>query len=215
MRPVILVFAKAPIPGRVKTRLHTVLTPDQAAGLHKAFVFDTLESLNQLAHSVDIELHSDIQHASEWPIPHRLQAQGDLGQRMLAALAQAFGEGRPQALILGADSPTLPVAYLQQLLSAPADVALGPSEDGGYYAICARKIHEAMFAGVEWSTGFVLSQTRSACARAGLSVQLGTPWWDVDEPADLHRLRREKYLPRHTRAILEGYGWTQTAREGA
>jgi uncharacterized protein len=206
MRPVILVFAKAPIPGRVKTRLHSVLTPEQAARLHKAFVFDTLESLNHLAAVADIELHSDVP-SLDWPPGYRLQAEGDLGHRMWTALAQGLAAGRPRVLIVGADSPTLPVDQLRSLLAAEADVALGPSEDGGYYAISARRVHPAMFAGVAWSTGFVSSQTQAACRAAGLSVALGSFGWDVDEPADFHRLCGEKYLPPRTRAILQEYGY--------
>jgi rSAM/selenodomain-associated transferase 1 len=196
MRPVILVFAKAPIPGRVKTRLHTVLTPAAAARLHKAFVFDTLESLNQLASVADIELYSDVA-TGEWPFPYRLQSEGDLGQRMLTAMSESLNEGRPWVMVVGADSPTLPPDHLASLAQMDADVGLGPTEDGGYYAIRCRRVHPDMFAGVAWSTGFVLSQTQAACHQAGLTVQLGPPWWDVDEPADLERLRAGE-LPRHT-----------------
>ena len=202
MRPVILVFAKAPIPGRVKTRLHTDLTPEQAARLHKAFVFDTLESLNQLSARADIELHSDVP-TDEWPLSYRLQAAGDLGERMLFACAEALAAGRPRVMIVGADSPTLPVAHLQRLFAAEQDVALGPTEDGGYYAIACRRVDPAMFAGVAWSTAETLAQTVAACHRAGLTTALGEPWWDVDSGEDLARLRQEKSLPPHTRAIME------------
>jgi uncharacterized protein len=201
MRPVILVFAKAPLPGRVKTRLHSVLTPEQAARLHKAFVLDTLESLNHLAAVADIELHSDALYP-DWHFSYRLQCPGDLGQRMHFALTAALADGRPQALLIGTDSPTLPVTHLADLLASPADIALGPTEDGGYYAISARRTHTEMFAGVAWSTDRALNQTLTACTAAGLTTSTGPPWWDVDSPADLARLRAEICLPRHTRDIL-------------
>ena len=204
MRPVILVFAKAPIPGRVKTRLHSVLTPEQAARLHKAFVLDTLESLNHLAGQADIELHSDLPY-EDWPLAYRLQCPGGLGDRMHFALASALSSHRPRAMIVGADSPTLPVGHLSALLAAPADVALGPTEDGGYYAISASRVDQAMFSGVAWSTGQTLAQTLDACHAAGLNTSLGHPWWDVDSAADLARLRAETCLPRHTRGILSSW----------
>lgn len=204
MRPVILVFAKAPLPGRVKTRLHPVLTPEEAARLHKAFVLDTLESLNHFASVADIELHSDLPY-SDWPLVYRLQCPGHLGERMHFALAGALAAGRPQALIVGADSPTLPVTHLAELLASSADIALGPTEDGGYYAISTRRTHPEMFAGVAWSTNQALTQTIAACTAAGLATATGPPWWDVDAPADLARLRAEICLPRHTRDIISAW----------
>jgi len=68
-------------------------------------------------------------------------------------------------------------------------VALGPCADGGFYAIAARRTEEAMFAGVEWSSGRERGQTIEACRRSGLTVECGGLWDDVDTPADLPRLK--------------------------
>jgi rSAM/selenodomain-associated transferase 1 len=203
LRPVIILFAKAPVPGRVKTRLLARLTPGQAAGLHSAFVCDTLDKLLQLK-EVDVELHTDVPWPG-WislPVPQSLQSPGDLGARMLHALATALHLGRPQALVLGADSPTLPSAHLVELLAAPADVALGPTEDGGFYAIAARRIHPSMFASVPWSAPNTLNRTSAAVRACGLTVTLGPSWYDVDQPADLARLEKEPDLPPHTSHCL-------------
>jgi uncharacterized protein len=199
MRSVILVFAKAPVPGGVKTRLIPPLTAPQAAALHQALVRDTLASLASLAGRADLALYTDIP-TDAWndlKVARAVQSGGDLGQRLLAALQETLGAGRPQAMVLGSDSPTLPVSYLSALLDSSSDVALGPTEDGGYYAIAAKRVHPEMFTGVRWSTPHALADTIQAVARCGLSVAIGRPWFDIDTPADLNRLLKEP-VPAHT-----------------
>ena len=203
MRPVIIVFAKAPIRGRVKTRLIPQLTPRQTVELHTAMVWDTIELLQQL-HGVDIELHTDIP-TDAWTtagVAKRLQSDGDLGLKMLKALDAGLAAGHGRAMIAGSDSPALPLDYLEDLLAAGEDVALGPTEDGGYYAICCRRVHAEMFDGVEWSTQQTREQTIQAARRCGLSVRLGRPWFDIDTPEDLARLRRTPGIGRHTARMI-------------
>jgi len=141
LRPLIIVFAKAPIPGRVKTRLGT--DPCQAATLHAAFVRDTLAMVETLRGVADIELSTD-QPAHEWAefsIPLSLQSGGDLGQRMYSALHGALSAGRPKVVIVGSDSPLLPPGHLGTLLQSKADVAVGPTDDGGYYGSTQKQVH--------------------------------------------------------------------------
>lgn len=187
MLPVIIVFAKAPVPGRVKTRLIPRLGPEGAAELHRGFVHLLLDRLRG---GFDVELHTDVE-TSAWrrhDVPRKLQCAGDLGDRILYALESALHAGRPQVTILGADVPTLPLALIEDLLALDADVALGPAEDGGYWAITCRRTHPEMFAAVEWSTSAARAQTLAACQTCGLTTALGGEWFDVDEPADLDRL---------------------------
>ena len=98
-------------------------------------------------------------------------------------------------MVLGSDSPTLPRGHIQRLLDSKADVALGPCEDGGYYAIACRRVRPEMFTGVEWSTSHVLEQTERAVRASGLSVERGDLWYDVDGPEDLARLMKDPALP--------------------
>lgn len=189
MRPVILVFAKAPVPGRVKTRLTPPLSPEQAVQVHEEMVRAVFRMLEPFSSGVDIELHTDT-FTDAWvelEVTRKLQVTGDLGIKMRSALECALRAGRPQALILGSDSPTLPPAHLEALLASAADVALGPTEDGGYYAISCRRIAPGMFEGVPWSQPTTLTDTINACARCGLSVQIGPPWYDIDTMEDLKR----------------------------
>jgi rSAM/selenodomain-associated transferase 1 len=166
----------------VKTRLG--LPPEEAALLHERFVRATLETCLSL--NAAVELHTDIetQAWTDIQVPRQLQREGNLGERMLAALESCPAP----VMIVGSDAPTLPATHLESLLAANTDVALGPAEDGGYYAICCRRTHRRMFEGIEWSTNRTLQQTVTACRDCGLTVSLGDPWFDVDTPADLARL---------------------------
>ena len=202
-----ILFAKSPYPGRVKTRLAKSIGIEQAAELHTAFVADCIVRTNELAHMglIDVELHTDDETDAWGPfgVTIHLQANGDLGRRMFLAMQTALAQGRPQVMILGTDAPTLPVGHLVELLCNEADVALGPTADGGYYAICSRRVDAEMFRSVNWSTASTLSDTESSCINAGLRVWRGSPWYDVDDITDLARLRSEGGLPEHTARALE------------
>lgn len=204
MPSVILLFAKAPIPGRVKTRLQPVLSATEAAELHTCFVGDVLESLEGFNDQASIELHLDQPTLAwnEFPNPRKLQQGDNLGARMWNAAHEALAQNNDKALILGSDAPTLPKAHLHFLLHSQADLSFGPTEDGGYYAIAFRRVPAGLFDGVEWSTEQTLAQSIAAVQKLGLSVELGPLWYDIDSPADLVRLVTEP-LPSRTRHWLE------------
>lgn len=192
MLPAIAVFAKAPVRGRVKTRLAATIGEAEATQRYEQMVSTLLHRLHEAAHrlSCAIELHIDTS-SDAWtspPVTRQVQISGDLGDRMLHALQSGLAEGRPQVLILGGDVPTVPIEHLEALLQFPEDVALGPAEDGGYWAIASRRTHPAMFAGVAWSTEHACAQTAAACRAAGLSVAFGPTWFDIDELSDLKRI---------------------------
>lgn len=195
-----VLFAKAPVPGRVKTRLVPLLGAQAAASLHAAFVRDMLDKLGQLQHKADVELHTDVP-TDAWSgtgVATCLQCPGSLSARLVHALEQGLQRGRPQVIVVGSDSPDLPPSHLAAMLACHADVVLGPCADGGFYAIGCRAMHPDMFRGVEWSTRQTLAQTEKAARGCGLSVERGPCWYDVDEPADLERLLCNPDLPRHT-----------------
>jgi len=207
MRPCIVLFAKAPAPGRVKTRLSAMLNDRQTVEIHEAFVRDMLEKLLPMEPRADVELHPDppTDAGGDIEVSRHRKIEGDLGARMYHAMFSGLGEGRPHVLIVGSDAPTLPPGHLRRLLESTADVALGPSEDGGYYAIACRRTDPEMFAGVEWSSPRALEQTVRACEACGLAVTLGEAWHDVDTPEDLARLAGESGVPWHTRAWIGRY----------
>lgn len=198
----IIVFAKPAVPGAVKTRLLTILTPEQAAEFHLAALSDVVTAARRTTRRVELhvaggeESRGDL--ATRYPeVAVRSQSAGDLGARMAGALEGAFGRGFLRALIVGSDHPTLPPSHLAAALDliANLDLALGPASDGGYYAVGARSsawpAAQAAFRGIPWSTGEVLEATLRRARAQGLSFGLAPEWYDVDRPEDLDLLRRD------------------------
>ena len=207
MTNAIALFAKAPVAGAVKTRLQPRLTAQQSASLHAALVADVWKTLGELPHA-ERWLFSDGADARfEELAKNRLrrQSSGGIGTRMLRCFEQLAAEGYGRILIVGADSPTLPPAFLRmgfELLDQ-VDAILGPTEDGGYYAVGCRAPHPEMFRGVEWSSERAFEQTEAAFERAGLSMARLPVWYDIDRYEDLQRLAAEPCIPENTLRWLE------------
>jgi rSAM/selenodomain-associated transferase 1 len=183
----VILFARAPVAGQVKTRLAAGVGAEAAARLHTAFVRDVAARASA---RFPVELHLD-EPTSAWPeivCPRRLQTPGDLGARMLQALADALARGFERVAILGTDAPDLPEAHIEELLQEETDVRLGPAQDGGFWGISCKRIVDTMFDGVPWSSMRTLEATEAACRHGGLSVSHASVWADVDEPIDLQRL---------------------------
>lgn len=188
MLPLVIVFAKAPRAGFVKTRLE--LDPTAAALLYTEFVRRTLNAVFTLRDEAELELSLDVPCGawSEFSIVRTIQQEGNLSVRLYSALELGLSTGHPNVVILGSDSPTLPVEHIRFLLDCKADVALGPTLDGGYYGIGCRKTRPMMLHGIRWSTSDALRDTVRAVQRCGLSHALGPEWFDIDNPEDLRRL---------------------------
>jgi len=210
VKPAIVLFARAPIPGQVKTRLVGRWTPEQVSDLYRAFVLDIWEMLGAFTPASELFLYADADCA-EWRAlagaQARLQRGADLGQRMLHCFEQMHGAGFSPLLIAGSDSPALSASLLAPWtdLLAQFPALLGPAEDGGYYAIGCRDPHPRMFEGVEWSSSRTLAQTAAALQRCGLPPAYLPSHFDVDTPEDLTRLSGEPCLGRHTRHWLESF----------
>ncbi len=191
----VLVMAKAPIPGTVKTRLG--LPPRDAAGLQAALIRDTVKKARSLAPTTLAGAPADRLDLIRPILPDGValisQPSGDLGDRMLNASRALFDTSPDAVLLLGTDAPTLPPEAIETASSALAlnDVSIIPSTDGGYVLLGLRRPVAAVFRGVEWSTEAVHRQTLERAEEAGLSVHKGDPWYDVDGPEDLDRLREE------------------------
>jgi uncharacterized protein len=144
----------------------------------------------------------------------------DLGARMANLVTDLLAAGRPGVLVTGSDLPTLPSAHLVEAAHAlgggAADIVLGPAEDGGYYLIGLTRPAPRLFAEVAWGAAEVLEATRARAHALGLHVHLLPPWYDVDTPADLARLRHDLMgagpsiergaVARRTRRWLAAYG---------
>jgi rSAM/selenodomain-associated transferase 1 len=194
MSTALIIFAKAPIPGEVKTRLCPPLTPDEAASLHGTLVLDAVERAKGLpGASLYVAGTPDITHpffkVMEGRYGAKLLAQRgtDLGSRMEWAMQDAFEQGSQEVLLTGTDLPTLPRAHLVEALTLikKHDVVLGPTADGGYYLIGLRKLVSALFEGIAWSTASVFAETKKKVAQAGLSLGLLPECRDLDTVEDL------------------------------
>jgi uncharacterized protein len=205
--PLIVLFAKAPVPGNVKTRLTPPLSPEEAAGLHRAMVTDALEALITLTEA-ELQLHTDIP-TDAWAgcgVAGKLQHSGDLGERLLTAIAQGLEQGHAAVMIVGADSPGIPCEDFRTILASGSDITLGPCPDGGYYAIACRRWHPEMFRGVLWSSSQTLELTEAALRRCGFTTARGPLHRDVDTPSDLEWLLSSPAIPSHTRRWLASQG---------
>ena len=203
----LILFAKAPIAGQAKTRLCPPLTPVEAVELHSALLMDIANMLMAFGSSVDVELSTDVA-TTAWPglaLPRSIQIEGDLGARLLHALEQGLGAGREVVAVLGSDSPSLPSSHITELLGSRADVTLGPTQDGGFFAIACRAVHREMFSGVRWSSECTLADVVRQASACGLTVALGPSWFDVDVEADLLRLLDMPDLQQNTALWVRRY----------
>ena len=199
-RPIIVVMAKAPRAGQVKTRLVPPLTNDDAASLAACFVQDTVLNALQIVEDVMIAYApSDARPDLEAILPSGLRwfAQNghDLGERLESVAAYVSSIGFRPFIILGADSPTLPSDFIREALAAlaygQADISLGPTIDGGYYLVGLNTAAPGLFHHVDWSSPSVYQQTATNAAAMDLRLYTAPIAYDVDTPADLYRLRDE------------------------
>jgi len=198
----LVIFAKAPIPGQVKTRLCPALTEDEAATLHGSFVLDTLErtkaAVNKFKLPVDrfLACAPSSTHVFFRIMEARhgvtlLDQQGeDLGSRMRQAFDTLFARGYRQVHLVGTDVPSLPLTHYRDAVASLTrhDLVVGPAKDGGYYLIGMTRPYPDLFAGIPWSTDQVLSLTEQKAAATGLDTALLPVWSDVDTINDLQAL---------------------------
>ena len=193
----ILLFAKSPVKGQVKTRLAAETGQDFAVGLYKCFVEDVLGFIEDVGVPLRLCFHPPNAKSDflEWLGERdffRPQTGDDLGERMKNAFENAFAEGFSKVVAIGSDSPDLPGDFLREALGAleSHEAVVGPSSDGGYYLIGfsrASFLPEA-FAGIAWSTSAACAQTLALLERHGRSTHFLPEWHDVDTAADLDLL---------------------------
>jgi uncharacterized protein len=201
-------MAKASVPGRAKTRLVPPLSFDEAAKLNTAFLRDVADNLSLAARHATPEA-SIAGYAAYGPpgaedffrrtLPGSIGLIGawlpNFGDCLFHTISQILSRGHGAAVVLNADSPTLPTALLietAQVLARPGDRAvLGPSSDGGYYLLGLKTAHRHMFGNIDWSTERVAEQTRARAREIGLEVHSLPVWYDVDDIDGLQRLHAD------------------------
>ncbi len=191
-------MAKAPVPGVTKTRLSPPLSREESAQLAGAFLRDTvLQALMTPGADVQVVLaNGDQLNVVRKLLPSSVaidaQPRPGLAQGMQYAIETAIAAGAQRVVVIGADTPTIPVRYLadafETLENGTADVVLGPSEDGGYYLLGVTRPVPAMFEGIDWGSEKVYRQTLRQAKLAGLTVSELPVWYDIDDLAQLQRL---------------------------
>lgn len=189
----VCVFAKPPRPGTVKTRLVPQLGEDAAAALARAFFLDTWAMCSRLSWAetvlattgVTSPEWSDLPRAHVWA-----QGRGTLGDRLERVFRRALRDW-PAAIAIGTDLPGLPPALLNSARQAlrTADAVLGPTDDGGFYLLALRTCPPTLLADLPWSAPDTFAETLKRLTSRGLQTTVISPWFDVDEPQDLARLR--------------------------
>jgi len=196
----IAVFARAPVPGRVKTRLARVIGNAAAAALHERLVLRTLATARAAAPGkVELWCAPDTSHpflercAQEFAATLRVQAEGDLGERMAHAFAQHAGH---PLVLIGSDCPALEARDLHDAICALAshDAVFAPAEDGGYVLVALERPAPGLFRDIAWGTAEVMQATRERARHAGIKLAELRTLWDVDRPEDLRRLAREALI---------------------
>jgi hypothetical protein len=204
LKEALVVMAKAPREGEVKTRLIGAFTAAEAAAIYANFLRDTfvlVETVREERENAQIvlcytpagaeEAFENIEREGSLMLAQR---GGDLGERLTNCFADLFGFGFDSVVVIGADSPTAPEEILVEafdLLIGENDVVIGPAEDGGYYLIGMRKLHAGIFNDIPWGTDRALARTEARVGEAGLELKLLPVWYDVDTPEELERLKRE------------------------
>ncbi|HZG10289.1 MAG TPA: TIGR04282 family arsenosugar biosynthesis glycosyltransferase [Allosphingosinicella sp.] len=189
----IALFAKAPVPGRVKTRLIPALGAEGAARLASEMLDHTVEEA--LASSLPVELCGEPDPAGWYsgpPLRLSAQGEGDLGQRLHRAAARVLA--KEPVLLIGADCPALDRHRLRAAAQALEhhDAVLHPAQDGGYALLGLRRFDASLFQAVAWSTSAVAAETLARIEALGWTVDIRETLTDIDEPSDLP-------LPRHPR----------------
>jgi uncharacterized protein len=207
MTALLIIFAKEPRPGQVKTRLSPPLTPEEAAQLYHSFVLDILEEMARVPEVRLAVAFSPLGAQTWWralapPGTDLFPQEGaDLGERMAWAFARGFAAGFGPILLRGSDVPDLPAAVVSEakevLAAGLAQVVLGPCPDGGYYLVGLSEPRPTLFEGPAWSSSTVLADTLAQVRQLGLRVHLLPSWPDIDTYDNLRAfLKRARPAPR-------------------
>jgi uncharacterized protein len=198
MKQGLIVFAREPLPGTVKTRLAASLGDRAAAELYESMLRDVLKGVRQLD-GIDAVVFWDCEEGSlpllaeRYGCSSRRQGPGDLGERMKGAFEEMFAAGCELCCIIGSDAPDLPTSYILEayrlLAAEQSDVVLGPCRDGGYYLLGMRRVWPQLFTNILWGSAAVLDQSLAAARDSGLPVSLLPLWQDIDTLEDLQAYR--------------------------
>ncbi len=207
MKEALVLMARAPVEGAVKTRLVGELTSAEVLDLYLCLLRDTfavMEDVREdreeredfaliLCHTPDDaeEPFEQVDHDGCLMLP---QGEGDLGDRLAACFTSLFANGCQRVVVIGADTPHLPADFILEAFEAletGAEAVIGPSADQGYYLLGLARLPEHFFTGIEWGTDRVLAATERRLEEFGLPTHRLSPLTDIDTARDLEMLRAD------------------------
>ncbi len=199
MKRTIIIMAKVPSAGNVKTRLQPFISSDECTALSKAFLQDAVNKAKTVCENVILAYSPTAEiNALKKILPSQNtfieQTGRDLGEKMFNAFKFAFEQQTDAVVMIGTDSPTFPIDYIEQafeFLETNSDVVLGKTEDGGFYLIGLRRLPERIFENVAWSSPATFEQIFENIHRLNLHLREVPAWYDVDEQADFEKLQAE------------------------
>lgn len=201
MKRALIIMAKVPVVGTVKTRLQPFLSPDECAGLAAAFLRDAenkakINCENTILAYSPADESKILENILQFKNTLIEQTGADLGARMANAFEFAFAREKDSAVVMiGTDSPTFPAKFIERafgFLETGADAVLGKSADSGFYLIGLRRFVPHLFDDIAWSVPTVFEQMTANLSRFKFdNLRLVPDWYDVDTPDDLNRLRDE------------------------
>lgn len=199
------VFAKFWEPGAVKTRLAADIGAEPAARIARGMVLATLARMAGLAQRQTV-VFAPLDRQADWEATNLAgwefvpQAAGDLGMRMQAFVTASLAAGTERIVLLGADSPTLPIEYVQQAFDelARLPVTLGPAEDGGFYLLglscrAPAEVFALLFHNLPWSNANLWHETTTRLRTADIPFHELPPWYDIDTSTNLIRALKDGF----------------------
>jgi rSAM/selenodomain-associated transferase 1 len=216
MKRSVIIMAKAPSAGTVKTRLEPHLSPEQCAALAAAFLRDAVNKTKAVCENVILAYSPPEKiNVLRKLLPSQsvfIQQTGDdLGARMFNAFKFAFEQKSDSVVMIGTDSPTFPADFIEQafeFLETNSDAVLGKTEDGGFYLIGLRKLPQEIFENVAWSSPETFERVFENIRRLNLHLREVPGWYDIDTKADLEKLRLEFLRSENARRrAAETFDW--------
>ena len=194
----LVVVAKAPRLGHVKTRLRAALAPEAIVALYRCLVEDTLDLAGSLPGTrvAVVCPAADVGELRAW-LGTSVEIVAQEGDGLAAALDSTFriflADGVDRVVIFNGDSPHLPAAELERAFTLldRCDLVVGPTTDGGFYLVAGSGAHPGLFEASRMGTQTALDALLARAGELGLGVGMTAPWYDVDEPDDLARLALE------------------------
>lgn len=199
MKRAIIIMAKVPRAGNVKTRLQPFLSAEQCVWLSEAFLEDAINKAESFSEKLIVAFSpaDERTYFDQFGDKNLIlieQKGADLGEKMFNAFQFALSQNSDSAVMIGTDSPTFPADYIEQafeFLEMETDAVLGKTTDGGFYLIGLRKLNKEIFESVAWSSDKTFEQTYRNIMKLDLHLREVPSWFDVDEKEDLLKLKEQ------------------------